>query len=123
MIKYSETPEFQKDFKKLAKKFQSLPADFAMAKRAAIELYHIHHLNNQSVFEIQGLNGMEKIYKLKKFACKTLKGRGNRSGIRIIYAFNQTLNKITFIEIYYKGNTENEDRKRIKNYLKGLDTM
>ena len=40
-IDYCETPEFQKDFKKLLKKFKTLEGDFELAKRATIELYHI----------------------------------------------------------------------------------
>jgi len=118
MIKYIESANFQKDFKKLSRKYPTLYEDFKIVKRAAIELFHLHNLNNQSVFEIPYLNGKEPIYKLKKFACKSLKGKGNKSGIRIIYAYNQKNNIIHFIEIYFKGNKENEDKARIRKYLK-----
>lgn len=39
------------------------------------------------------------------------------SGIRIIYAFHIAPAKVEFIEIYFKGENENEDRQRIKDYL------
>ena len=88
-INYGETPEFQKDFKKLLKKFKSLESDLELAKVATIEFYHIQKINNSSVFLIQGFC-TEEIYvcKIKKFACKALKGRGSKSGIRVIYAFH-----------------------------------
>lgn len=120
-INYSETPEFQRDFKGLLKRFKTLEEDFALAKKAAIELYHIQKINNLSVFPIQGFSSQKiQIFKVKKFACKTLKGRGAKSGIRIIYAFNCQEYKVDFIEIYFKGDKEKEDRGRIKAYLKGL---
>jgi len=118
-INYGETPEFQKDFKKLLKKFKSLEKDFELAKIAAIELYHVQKINNLSVFPIQGFCTEEiQVCKIKKFACRALKGRGAKSGIRIIYAFHVINLKIDFIEIYFKGEKENEDSERIKDYLK-----
>ena len=58
-----------------------------------------------------------KIYKAKKFACRSLKGKGVQSGIRVIYAYFEKEDKIELIEIYYKGDKENEDRERILKYL------
>jgi len=121
-INYGETPEFQKDFKRLLKKFKSLEDDLGLVKIAAIELFHIQKVNNLSVFPIQGFCTEEiQIYKIKKFACKVLKGRGSKSGIRIIYAFHCVNLKIDFIEMYFKGEKENEDRERIKDYLKNFE--
>jgi len=40
------------------------------------------------------------------------------SGIRIIYAFYIATYKVDFIEIYFKGDKENEDYERIKEYFK-----
>ena len=120
-INYGETPEFQKDFKKLLKKFKSLESDLELAKVAVIEFYHIQKINNSSVFQIQGFCA-EEIYvcKIKKFACKALKGRGSKSGIRVIYAFHCGKYRVDFIEIYFKGEKENEVEDRIKKYLKNF---
>jgi len=121
-INYGETPEFQKDFKKLLKKFKSLEDDLELVKIATIELFHIQKINNLSTFPIQDFCTKEiQICKIKKFACKALKGRGSKSGIRVIYAFHCINLKIDFIEIYFKGEKENEDRERIKNYLKSFE--
>jgi hypothetical protein len=54
-----------------------------------------------------------EIYKARKFACRSLKGKGAASGIRIIYGYYSDEDVIEFIEMYYKGDKANEDRQRI----------
>jgi len=120
-IEYDATDVFQKDLKRLLKKFQTLEEDLETAKRNAIELYHLKNINNRSVFPIPDFcNEMIQICKIKKFACKALKGRGVMSGIRVIYAYHVAISKVEFIEMYFKGDKENEDRERIKKYLESL---
>jgi mRNA-degrading endonuclease RelE of RelBE toxin-antitoxin system len=118
-INYVETLEFKKDLKKLLKKFPSLMKDLELAKEAAIELYHTRKINNLSVFLIQGYCSDDiQICKVKKFSCDSLKGKGAKSGIRIIYAFHEKESRVEFLEIYYKGSQTKEDYERIKAYLK-----
>jgi len=119
-INYSETVEFKRDFKKLFKKFLSLAEDLAVAKQYDIELFHCQKIDRHGIFKIDNTGNEENLqfFKIKKFACKSLKGRGSKSGIRIIYAFYCQSYKVEFIEIYFKGEKENEDRERIKEYLK-----
>ncbi len=117
-IIYRETSEFQRDLKFLQKKFRSLTDDLEFAKIATIEPYHegLEYIN--SIFLIPNFcTDKIKICKLKKFACKSLKGRGAKSGIRIIYAFYPATTTVEFIEIYFKGESENESKQRIKDYL------
>lgn len=117
-IKYNETASFKKDFKKLNKKFKTLITDMNIAKKYAIELFHLNKIDNHSIVSVPGYNHeFFQIYKLRKFACKALKGKGARSGIRVIYAYNINTNTVIFIEMYFKANQENEDKKRIKNFL------
>jgi hypothetical protein len=120
MIEYVELSEFTSDFNRLKKKYRSLPEDFEMAKKAALELFHIRKIDNQSTFEMPNYGGLLPVFKLKKFACKALKGRGARSGIRVTYAWNESTKAITFIEMYLKGDKANEDRARIRQYLKSV---
>jgi len=113
--------EFEKDFKKLAKKFRTLDEDLIAFIANQLKLTHKLNIDNKGVVRISDI-GIEqpKIYKARKFACKTLKGKGSASGIRIIYAYYEQDDIIEFIEIYYKGNKDNEDRERIlKHYGKG----
>ena len=119
IIKYDETEPFKKEFKKLKKRFPTLDEDLRIAKKNAIELFHLLKIDNQSVFLVPGL-GNEKfqICKIKKFACKALKGKGVQSGIRIIYAYCLEKATVDFLEIYFKTDTENEDKERVRYFLR-----
>ena len=90
-------PEFQKEFKALKKKYKTLGADFQIFLKTQIKLTHDLNLDNRAVFQIPRLGFSEpKIFKVKKFACRSLKGKGARSGLRIIYAYFEEENKIEF---------------------------
>lgn len=121
-MNYSETSEFTRNFKRLLKKFPSLAEDLAVVKQYDIELFHCQKIDRHGIFKIESAGNDENLqfFKIKRFACKALKGRGSKSGIRVIYAFHCASLKIDFIEIYFKGKKENEDRERIKDYLKNL---
>lgn len=109
--------KFKKDLKKLLKRFPSLEEDLDSLVKAQLIAYHKLNVDNHGIFVIDNLAIADpKIYKVKKFACKSLKGKGVHSGIRVTYAFFPAEDRIEFIEIYYKGDQENEDRERIKNY-------
>ena len=117
-ITYKNTSGFEKDLKRLLKKFRTLEDDIEVVKKNAIELFHLMKIDNNSVEPILNFCSDElKICKIKKFACKALRGRGVQSGVRIIYAYDTLTNTVDFIEIYVKGESENEDKGRIKRYL------
>ena len=111
--------EFKNDLKKLSKKYPSLEEDLKTFIDKQLKLYHKLRVDNGGIFPISNLDiEYPKIYKAKKFACKSLKGKGVMSGIRIIYAYFEDKNDIEFIEAYYKGDKDNEDRSRILRYYK-----
>jgi hypothetical protein len=121
-IRYDSIDEFDKDLKRLLKRFNTLLDDLETAKKNAIELFHIQKINNQSCFPIPSICSESiTICKLKKFACKALKGKGVKSGIRVIYAYFIQQEKVVLIEIYYKGDKGNEDRDRIISFLKKIN--
>ena len=115
----SRLPEFDKDLKGLLKRFKTLEEDLEIFINSELFLYHKQAIDNKGVFPIPGLSVKTiKIYKAKKFACMSLKGKGVQSGIRVIYTYSKDKDTIELIEIYYKGDKENEDRDRIsKHYL------
>lgn len=112
-MNFRNTREFDKDFKKLAKKFKTLDDDLNEFKR----ILNKFPKGIGKHFNIITKTG--SIYIIKaRFFCRSLKGKD----LRIIYAYiedHQILESIgiEFIEIYFKGNKVNEDRTRIKNYL------
>ncbi len=109
--------EFDKDMKKLEKRFPSLEDDLRMFIKVAMNAFHKQKIDSNAIFHISELGiSSPKIYKAKKFACKALKGKGAQSGIRLIYAYHEEEDWIEFLEIYYKGDKASEDRQRIKGY-------
>lgn len=115
---YIETTKFTRQFNKLLKKYRSLRDDLEVSKKGAIKLLHVSGIDNRSCFKIYECpDNNYCIYKLKKFACKSLQGKGVMSGIRIIYAHFPKENKIEFIEIYYKEDQTVEDKNLIRCYI------
>lgn len=113
----SRLSEFEKDIKRLLKRFKTLEDDLRVFIEKELNLYHKLKIDNKGVFQISGLQvESPKIYKAKKFACRSLKGKGIQSGIRVIYAYFEEKDKVELIEIYYKSDKENEDRIRILRY-------
>ena len=108
-MNFNGTAEFQKDFKKLSKKFRSLDDDLVEFKKVLSEtpLGIGKHFN--VITKIEFLH----IVKARLF-CKYLKG----SSLRIIYSYFIQEQRIEFIELYFKGEKEYEDRERIKEYLR-----
>ena len=120
-LEYESIQPFQKDLKKLLKKYRTLEEDLETAKTNAIELYHIKQIYNDSIFPIPNFcTDKIQVCKLKRFACRSLKGRGVKSGIRVIYAFHTETHKVDFIEMYFKGEKQNQDDERITDYLRSI---
>jgi hypothetical protein len=107
-MNFDELSEFSKEFKRLAKKYKSLPEDIKEFKRVV----SVVPLGNSKHFNVITNTEQCAIIKARLF-CRYLKGLS----LRIIYAFHSQSQKIDFIEIYFKGEKENEDRERIKGYL------
>ncbi len=73
-------------------------------------------------FSIEGFCGKKyKANKVRKFACKSLPGRGNKSGIRIIFVWHEETRTVIFVEIYIKGDKPEEDRNRLKTFIESLE--
>ena len=113
-MNFKSTIEFQKDFKRLSKKFRTLDSDLDEFKKVLNEA----PLGIGKHFNI--ITRTSHLYIIKaRFFCKSLK----KKDLRIIYAYIESsqiieIIGIEFIEIYFKGDKENEDKERIKEYLK-----
>jgi len=94
---FNELSEFSKEFKRFSKK----------------RIVGAVPLGNSKHFNIITQNEQCAVIKARLF-CRYLK----HSSLRIVYAFYSQDCKIEFIEIYFKGKKKNENRERIKNYLK-----
>jgi hypothetical protein len=111
---FEELPEFRKDVKSHLKKYRTLSDDLAVVKQVLVV---VPDERPPFSYRIDNLNLQTCIIKVKKIACKALKGRGVNSGLRLVYAYFPNEPKITFIELYHKNDKENEDRKRIMDHF------
>jgi mRNA-degrading endonuclease RelE of RelBE toxin-antitoxin system len=107
---FESVNEFDKDLKKLLKKYRSLHSDLEDIK---IILRVKPDERNPFSFRIDNLGISTCVIKVKKITCDSLKGRGVNSGLRLIYAYFEECKKIVFIELYHKNDKENEDKQRI----------
>ena len=109
-MNFTKEPEFQRELKKLKKRFRSLDEDIDRLEKVLIKLpqgtggkhWNCIHKNERA-----------NIYKVR-LACTSL----HEKRMRIIYAHYASDTLVVFIELYFKGDKENEDRERIKVYLK-----
>jgi hypothetical protein len=112
---FEELKEFEKDLKQLLKKYRTLNDDLFEIKTILKKRPNEHPPFS---YRIDNLGLESCIIKVKKIACKALKGKGVNSGLRLVYAYFPNQPKITFIELYHKNDKENEDKERILNNFK-----
>src|SRR3989338_4275976 len=108
MSHFSYLPEFEKEFSRLLKKYRSLSEDIEKFKRFILE----NPTGLGKNFAIIHSTENSKVVKARMM-CRSLKDRS----IRIIYAYHQNTLTFMYIEIYFKGDKENEDQARIREYL------
>jgi mRNA-degrading endonuclease RelE of RelBE toxin-antitoxin system len=113
-MNFDELAEFEKDLKHLLKKYRTLNEDLTVVKKV---LEFAPDERPPFSFRISDLGLKSCVIKVKKIACKALKGRGVNSGLRLIYAYFPEEKKITFVELYHKNDKENEDRIRITDHF------
>lgn len=112
---FEELDDFAKDLKKLLKKYRTLREDLEVVKKV---LDVEPNERPPFSFRIEGSGVKTCIVKIKKIACRAMKGKGVNSGLRLVYAWFEAEQKIVLVELYYKGDKENEDRERIKTHFK-----
>jgi len=112
-MKFTETKEFTKELKHLRKKYKTLNADIVFLKKIIADTpsgdgtKHWNGIRDRDDFKVFKMRMMCRVVKGKKF--------------RVIYAYHAgtgTVEFIDLIEIYFKGDKVNEDRERIKVYIK-----
>lgn len=108
MNHFNALPEFEKELSKLKKKYRSLPEDIKKLERLIIQ----SPLGLGKNFVVLHYGESLKIIKAR-LACRSLRERS----VRIIYAHHNDTLTFVYIEIYYKGDKENEDKNRVKEYI------
>lgn len=108
MSRFDRLPEFEKEFAKLHKKYRSLDDDLS---RFESVLKLMPTGIGKSFTIIHSSAGV--IIVKARLACKALRDQS----LRVVYAYHDDIISFVHIEIYFKGDKENEDRYRIKEYI------
>jgi mRNA-degrading endonuclease RelE of RelBE toxin-antitoxin system len=109
-----ELPEYQADLKSLMKKYRSLDQDMAILKKV---IRVTPDARPPFSFRISDLGLKDCVIKVKKIACRSLPGRGVQSGLRLVYAWFETEQRVVMVQLYHKSDQELEDRARILRHF------
>lgn len=123
MINYVTITAFDNEFKKLLKKYPTLEGDLITLKKSVIDVIHDKNIPLLYAVRIEGAcanDGKYVAMKVRKFSCRSLKGKGSNTGLRLIYIYEPAKKQVTFLEIYSKADKPNENRERIKDFIKHL---
>ena len=112
MSNFIQLPEFEKELKRLSKKYPSLDNDIEDIKPILLSQLCGIGKNFTIIYSFD----KTKIVKAR-IHCESLRKRT----IRLIYSYRENEIKFIFIELYFKGEKENEDRERIIKYLKNYE--
>jgi hypothetical protein len=113
MCEFYQLPEFERELKKLSKKYPSLPSDLEDIRPILLETRTGIGKN----FTIISSSPNVDIVKVR-ILCESLRSRT----IRLIYASHKDRIEFMYIEVYFKGDKENEERERIQKYVKELQS-
>ena len=109
MNNFNALPKFEKEFKRLSKKYKTLDDDFEKFKKVLLATPTGVGKN----FVI--IHSTETITIVKaRMACRALRDRS----LRIVYAHRESIKTIDFIELYFKGEQVNENRALINEFLR-----
>ena len=100
-------PKFEKELKRLAKKYPSVKTDFSAL---------LHTLKEQPK---QGTALGNECYKIRMAISS--KGKGKSSGARIITCFKVKLDTVFLVTIFDKSEQENISDKELSDLLKFVD--
>ena len=116
-VTFETTPEFDRDLKRLSRKFRSLPEDIKNLKSALKVAHFTAGISSEIMgfFPISHPDVPKDFFIAKKFACRSIKGSGSRSGYRVVYHLQGAVFKICLLELFHKKNKDVEDFQRIKD--------
>lgn len=125
-IKFSTLDIFDREFRKLTKKYPSLEKDFEdFQKFLETEPVGLGIGDIERIDQL-GAEILLPVYKVRKFRCRSLAKNSTQSGMRIIYVYDatqRTIEFIEFIEIYHKWTKDMEDRSRIREFYSGKKNL
>jgi len=97
---------FKREFKKLCKKYPSLPQDLEVLQALILKFPYGEDSKHCNPLKKDGERGIFK----RRMMCRSVKG----SEFRVIYYYDGEKLYLEYLEIYYKGDKVAEDKKRVE---------
>ena len=106
-MRFEDHGNFRKDVRGLLKRFKSLDEDLVVVRkvltampdeRPPISFRMTHHRADAQVINI-------------RMACKSLKGQGVSSGLRLIYALFRQEKRIVMMGLFHIGDSQSREKK------------
>jgi mRNA-degrading endonuclease RelE of RelBE toxin-antitoxin system len=111
-MKFEELDEFRKDLRQLLKKYHTLKDDLAVVKK----VLEVNASERPPFsFRLNDVGVSVCLIKIKNMACRSMKGDGVNSGLRLLYAWLEKEQKVVFIELYHKNEKAKENLQRVRN--------
>ena len=111
---------FQKELRRLGKKYRTIPEDLQIFIDVSVRAVHLLGQKPEDMghFPIHGL-GIENhgCFIAKRFTCKSMMGKGSKSGIRVVYRFKKDTLDLLLIELFNKKDKKLPDLERLKSIL------
>ena len=108
MKRFNSLPKFDKELKRLGGKYPSLSDDLKKFERLIAEYPTGIGVNFTRIYYSPHLQIVKA-----RLSCKSLRDRS----MRVIYAYHKETITFMYIEIYFKGDKENEDYERVREYI------
>lgn len=115
-MEFLESDQFKREFKKLCKKYRTLPADLEVVKKVISADPVGKGMKHQNELKTDGAKN--HIVKMRMM-CRSVRG----SQFRLVYFYNGQKVEVLFIEMYFKGDKEREDTARINELISDLKTQ
>lgn len=123
-MNFEQTPEFQKDLKRLSKKWRSLASDVEYVKPRIqslyveredidIEQYRVSMFASKKAAILTATSSGVEVVKMRLDVADL----GRNDKVRIVFIAIRTENEILFVELYAKNEKPREDQGRIRRYL------
>lgn len=104
-------PPFEKQFKRFLKKYKSLNDDLAVLKEVIQATPAGNGTKHWQCVHVEESWG---VYKMR-MTCRSLaKGKD----FRVVYGYFPLANKLELVDLYWKGEQDNEDFALVKEYMK-----
>ena len=122
-MNFEFAPEFQKDLKRLSKKWRSLPDDIEYVKPRIESLYTEHDdidirqyradfFSGRTATTLPSLKRGVELVKMRL----DVESLSTNTKVRIVFVATISDNSVKFIELYAKNEKDREDKARIRKY-------